>query len=333
MNKNRIAIKYILLVIILVFCLMLSVILGSVSISFNEVLKIFLGNSIDDVAKDIVINIRFPRAIAAILTGSALALSGYALQTFFRNPIAGPFILGISSGAKLMVAIFFIAGGGVAIGGAFGMIVAAFVGAIISILFVLLCAQKMNNMALLLVCGVMIGYICTAITDFIVTFANDADIINLHNWSRGSLSGMDWNIVLIMSLVIVVTSIVIFFLAKPMMAYLMGEEYAKSLGINILVFRIMLILTSSVLAATVTAFIGPVSFIGIAVPHLARSYMKDSKPIIIIPACILMGAVFANVCDLIARLVFAPTELSISTVTAIFGAPIVIYILIKKKGR
>ena len=331
MQKSYAYIKYILLVILLMVAIALSVLIGSISVPLSEIIKIVFKGGGDEIYRDIVLSIRLPRAMAAMLTGGALALSGYCLQTFFKNPIAGPYILGISSGAKLMVAILFVFGGGVAIGGSFGMMAAAFVGALVSMFFVLLSAKRVDNMALLLVCGVMIGYICTAITDFLVTFANDADIVNLHNWSRGSLSGMTMSSTLVMGSVIIVASICLFLVSKPMSAYILGESYAKSLGVNVKAFRVILILLSSLLAATVTAFVGPVSFVGIAVPHLVRGYMKSSRPIIIIPASFLMGAVFTLVCDLIARTVFAPTELSISTVTAMFGAPIVIYLLVRNK--
>lgn len=331
MKRLSLSIKYILMLVALFFSIILCISFGSVEIPIKDVTLALLRKSEDLVTMDIIWSIRFPRTVAAMLTGGALALSGYCLQTFFRNPIAGPYILGVSSGAKLMVAMLFIIGGGSAIGGSFGMIAGAFVGAILAMAFVLLCARKIPNMALLLVCGVMIGYICTAITDFVVTFADDADIVNLHNWSKGSLSGVVWESVTVMGAVICMASIVLFFLSKPMTAYLFGEDYARSLGVNIKAFRVALILLSSILAATVTAFVGPVSFVGIAVPHLARGFMKESKPIVIIPACFILGAVFTLVCDLIARIIFAPTELSISTVTAVFGAPIVIYLLIRNR--
>ena len=184
---------------------------------------------------------------------------------------------------------------------------------------------------MLVVSGVMIGYICSAITDFVVTFADDSNIVNLHNWSLGSFSGMTWNNVAVMGVVVGITVLITFFMSKPIGAYQLGEVYAQNLGVNIKVFRIMLILLSSVLSACVTAFAGPISFVGIAVPHLAKSLLKTAKPILVIPACFLGGAVFCLFCDLIARTVFAPTELSISSVTAIFGAPIVIYVMIRRQ--
>ena len=181
--------------------------------------------------------------------------------------------------------------------------------------------------------GVMIGYICSAITDFVVTFADDSNIVNLHNWSLGSFSGMTWGNVQTMAAVVLLTMVIVFFMSKPISAYQLGETYAQNMGVNIKAFRILLILLSSILSACVTAFAGPISFVGIAVPHIAKSLLKTAKPLLVIPACFLGGAVFCLFCDLIARTVFAPTELSISSVTAVFGAPVVIYIMIRRQQR
>lgn len=199
--------------------------------------------------------------------------------------------------------------------------------------FVLLVAKKVRNMSMLVVSGVMIGYICSAVTDFVVTFADDSNIVNLHNWSQGSFSGMSWSNVRVMAVVVAAAMIVTIFMAKPIRAYQLGEAYAQNMGVNIRLFRVGLILVSSVLSACVTAFAGPISFVGIAVPHIVKSMLKTSKPLLVIPACFLGGAVFCLLCDLIARTVFAPTELSISSITAVFGAPVVIWIMIRRKQR
>ena len=180
----------------------------------------------------------------------------------------------------------------------------------------------------------MIGYICSAVTDFIVTFADDSNIVNLHNWSKGSFSGISWENVILLSAVTFLSFLMVFFMSKPISAYQMGEAYARNMGVNIQLFRSLLVVLSSVLSACVTAFAGPVSFVGIAVPHLVKSLFRTTKPILMIPGCFLGGAVFCLLCDLLARILFAPTELSISTVTAVFGAPIVIFIMIRrKKGK
>ena len=227
----------------------------------------------------------------------------------------------------------FLLGKGLTAGSAV-MILAAFVGSLISMGFVLLVSRKVRNMSMLVICGVMIGYICSAVTDFVVTFAEDSDIVNLHGWSQGSFSGMSWSNVKVAALMVGITLILTFFLSKPIGAYQLGEMYAQSMGVNIRVFRVLLILLSSVFSACVTAFAGPISFVGIAVPYLIKHLLGTAKPLVVIPATFLGGAVFSMGCDLIARMAFAPLELNISTVTSIFGAPIVIFMMIKgRKGK
>ncbi len=335
MKNKRYVLSFMILGTLALFFLALNLCAGSVRIPLGEVLNILGGREADGTFTDIIMEIRFPRALAAAVLGGALALSGYLLQTFFQNPIAGPFILGISSGAKLVVALVMVCSLGRAVHvSSMVMIAAAFVGAMISMGFVLLMSRMMDRMSMLIVSGVMIGYICSAVTDFIVTFADDSNIVNLHNWSKGSFSGISWENVILLSAVTFLSFLMVFCMSKPISAYQMGEAYARNMGVNIPLFRSMLVILSSVLSACVTAFAGPVSFVGIAVPHLVQSLFRTTKPILMIPGCFLGGAVFCLLCDLLARILFAPTELSISTVTAVFGAPIVIFIMIRrKKGK
>ena len=313
---------------VLVFVI-LNVCIGTVSISLQDIVASFGGCEISN--DRIVWDIRMPRAMAAMILGGALALAGYLLQTFFHNPIAGPFVLGISSGAKMVVALVmvFLMEQSVRVSSA-ALIIAAFTGAMISMGFVLLMSRKVNNMSMLVVSGVMIGYICSAITELVITFANDADIVNLHNWSRGSFSGITWDHVAVMAEVVAVTFAAVFFMAKPLSAYQMGESYAQNMGVNIRLLRVSLVVLSSILSACIVAFAGPISFVGIAVPHLVKGLLGTTKPILMIPACFLGGSVFCLFCDLLARTLFAPTELSISTVTAIFGAPVVLWVMIRR---
>ena len=208
-----------------------------------------------------------------MILGGALSVSGFLLQTFFHNPIAGPFVLGISSGAKFTVAVTMILllSRGVTSSSA-ALIAAAFVGAMLSMGFVLLISRRVRRMSLLVVCGVMIGYICSALTDFLVTFADDSNIVNLHNWSLGSFSGMSWDNVRTMAVVCGAALILTFLLSKPLRAYQLGEVYAQNLGVPLRAFRAALILLSSVLSACVTAFAGPISFVGIAV-QIGRAHV------------------------------------------------------------
>ena len=331
-EKRRYLAAFGILGVLLLVLLILNLRIGSVKVPMDELWPILRGRSRENTAGQIIWTIRMPRMIAAAVLGGALAVAGFLLQTFFSNPIAGPFVLGISSGAKLTVAIAMILSLKVGMNLSSGMmIVAAFVGAGLSMGLILAISGKVGRMSVLVVCGVMIGYICSSITDFMVTFAEDSNIVNLHNWSRGSFSGTSWENVRTMVPVVVIAMLLSFLLSKPMGAYQMGEKYAASLGVNLRRLRLALILLSSILAATVTAFAGPISFLGIAAPHLIRQLLKTTKPILMIPACFLGGAVFCLLCDLLARTMFSPTELSISTVTAVFGAPVVIFMMLHRQ--
>ena len=330
MEQKR-KIRYIIVFLLLGGCVVLlcvlNICIGSVSITVFDILASIQGKTVENTR--ILWDIRMPRMLAALILGGALGLAGYLLQTFFHNPIAGPFVLGISSGAKMTVSVVMVFLMGQAISVSSGMmIVAAFVGAMMG--FVLLVSRKVDSMAMLVVAGVMIGYICSAITELVVTFADDAQIVNLHNWSRGSFSGTTWDNVTVMAVTVAVTSSAVFLLSKPLSAYQLGESYAKNLGVNVRGLRMAMVLLSSILSACIVAFAGPISFVGIAVPHLAKQFLSSTKPILMIPACFLGGSVFCLFCDLLARTVMAPTELSISTVTAIFGAPIVLWIMIRR---
>jgi len=314
MRKRRI-ISYIILTLSIVFLAVLSVMLGTASP--------------DDPSFFIIIkSIRLPRMLAALILGGALAVSGYLLQVFFGNPIAGPFVLGISSGAKLVtaLALILLLDRGIHLS-AIGLVLASFTGAGIATVTILMISRRTRRMSVLVLAGVMLGYICSSLTDFVITFADDHNIVNLHNWSMGSFSGMNMQGVMMAAALVVTGVLGGVLLIKPIGAYLTGEEYARSVGVDIRVFRFRLILVSSLLSATVTAFAGPISFVGVAVPHLMRRLFRTSLPGCMIPACFLGGAAFCLFSDLIARLAFAPTELSISAVTAIFGAPVVIMVL------
>ena len=329
-RKMRYILAFLILGISTVVLVILNICIGTVEIPFRDILQSIAGKSVDN--ERILWDIRMPRTFAALLLGGALGLAGYLLQTFFHNPIAGPFVLGISSGAKMMVALVmvFLMGNALHVSSA-ALVAAAFVGALLSMGFVLAVSRKVNHMAMLVVSGVMIGYICSAITELVVTFASDSDIVNLHNWSRGSFSGMTWDNVKVITGVVLITYLFVTWIAKPLGAYQLGEVYAQNMGVNIPAFRALLVILSSILSACIVAFAGPISFVGVAVPHLVKSLLRTTKPILMIPTCFLGGSVFCLFCDLLARMLFAPTELSISTVTAVFGAPVVIIVMMRRK--
>lgn len=327
--KKRYAISFTLILIFLALLVLVNLMTGSVHLKISD----FFYLSQNEALRRVILDIRLPRILAAIILGGALSVSGFLLQTFFANPIAGPFVLGISSGAKLFVAmtmIFFL-NAGIMIS-SIAMVCAAFIGSLIAMGIVLLLSLRVRNMSVLVVCGILVGYICSAVTDFFVTFANDSNIVNLHNWSLGSFSGTSWKDVLIMAVLVFTALTFSIFLSKPIGAFLLGENYARNMGVNIKALRIALIVISTLLSGCVTAFAGPISFVGIAVPHLIKSLTKTAKPLVLIPGCFLGGGAITLFCDGIARSVFSPTELSISTVTAFFLVPVVISMMVQKNG-
>jgi iron complex transport system permease protein len=304
--------------------------IGNVQISPREVIEILLSKAGDEKIRSIIMNIRFPRTVMALVLGGALAVAGFLLQTYFSNPIAGPYILGVSSGARMMVALLLIfVAGGVTVKG-YMLVLAAFAGALLATMFIILLSKRVKNMAALLAAGIMIGYICSAITDFLVAFADDSDIVNLHSWSQGSFSGATMEGAIYCIVIVTVSFVAVMLMAKSLDAFRLGESYARSVGVNIKLCRVLIILLSSILSACVTAYAGPVSFIGIAVPFLMREALRTSKPVVLIPASFLSGAIFCLLSDLLARMIFAPTELNISAVTSLFGAPIVIFMIVRR---
>mgnify|MGYP004481024395 CR=1 FL=1 len=325
-RRSRYAVVFAVMAAALFAILILNINTGTTNIPVSRILKIIFLREGAQTEYNIIWKIRMPRLLMAAILGGALSLSGFLLQTFFENPIAGPYLLGISSGAKMVVAlamIYFLEKFNKV--SSYTLVIAAFIGSLIATGFILLVSRQIKHMATLLIAGTMIGYICSA---------EDSDIVNLHGWSQGSFSGMSWSNVKISALIIAVAVVLTFMLSKPIGAYQLGEAYAQSMGVNIKVFRVTLILLSSVLSATVTAFAGPISFVGIAVPHLVKQALNTSRPLVVIPGTFLGGAVFCMLSDLIARTAFAPLELNISTVTSIFGAPVVIAMMLKRqKGK
>ena len=338
-SLTRFSIVMLALSTLLLWGLVLNVNTGSVPIPAGQIFQMLwkgiAGGDLDaSTASTILFRIRLPRVLLAAILGGALSVSGFLLQTFFRNPIAGPFVLGISSGAKMVVGIsvIFLADQLRHIGPGM-LIAAAFVGSLLITCLVLLFAQRVKNMSMLLVIGIMVGYICSAVTDFCVTFADEQDIMNLTGWSMGTFSGADWASVRMSAALCLPCLAAAWLMSKPIGAYALGEGYAQSMGIAIRPFRIVLILLSSLLSACVTALAGPISFVGIAAPHIIRSLLKTARPALVIPATFLGGSVFCIFCDLVARTAFAPTELAISTVTSALGAPVVIYMMVKRRRR
>lgn len=330
--KKRVAIIYVALALCIIALMIINLFAGSSQVSFNQMLDILLSHDTSNTYGVIVWNIRIPRILEAIFLGGGLALSGYLLQSFFGNPIAGPYVLGISSGAKLLVAVLMVISCNYAFNLSSAMLVtASLIGSCFAAFLVILVAKKVKNMAILIVCGVMIGYVCSAATELLVTFADDSNIVNLHNWSMGSFAAASYSDVKTIIPLVIIGFAFSILLSKGISVYLFGESYARSVGMNVVAFRLALILVSSLLSAVVTAFAGPVSFVGIAVPHVIRKITRTSDVKTMIIGSFMGGVCFSLLCDLIARCMFAPVEVSISTITAVFGAPIVIVMLLNKK--
>jgi len=312
-------------------CLLLNIALGSVNVPLGETVKVLFGGN--STFRQIILGIRLPRAIGALMGGASLAVAGLLLQVFFRNPIVEPFVLGISSGASFLVSLLLLGSyyfGAVSVG-TLSLSAAAFVGAFLVMLIVLSVANKVRDIITILVVGLMAGYLVSALSSFLTAFAQSENVHRFVMWSLGSFSSFTWKEVQLLSIAGSVLLVGSYLMAKPLNAFLLGEDYAASMGVNIKTFRYIVIFLSCALAAVVTAFAGPVAFIGLAVPHMARLALGTSDNRVLIPVCILAGALVTGVCDLGARLLFAPIELPISATTALFGAPMVIFFLIKGK--
>ena len=310
-----------------------NIIVGSIDISFPDLLRIISNHDMGTTNGCIVWKIRIPRAVASILGGAYLAVAGLLLQVFFRNPIVGPFILGISSGATLMVSIVMLTtlSLGFTALAPFLTTLSALAGAYATMAVVLAIAAKVKNAVTLLIVGLMIGYLCHAITSVLVAFAEQEKIKGFVLWQLGSFAGFKWSEIQILFFLGGLILIIVYGLSKPLNAFLLGEAYASTMGVNIRLFRFFILLCACALAGMVTAMAGPVAFIGLAVPHMTRLIFATSDNRILIPGVVFLGAIVTGLCDLIARLLFSPVELPVSAVTAMFGAPLVIGLLMKRR--
>tara|TARA_R110002073_G_scaffold8207_1_gene45703 strand:+ start:141309 stop:142340 length:1032 start_codon:yes stop_codon:yes gene_type:complete len=321
---------------IFLFCLNIS--FGSVSIPFTEIVEILFGGNSSKTSWDlIVVNFRLPKAITAILVGSGLSISGLLMQTLFRNPLAGPFVLGISSGASLGVALLIL--GSSIFGGLFASLalsswaiaVASSLGAALVLFAVLLAANKVRNTMSILIIGLMFGTVSAAIISVLTYFSSAEQIQQYIFWGFGSLGNLSWNEVLVFFIIFIIGILALIQVVKPLNTFLLGENYAKSLGINIRKSRNIILLVTSLLTGVITAFAGPIAFIGLAVPHITKLLFTTSNHKVLIPAVALLGAIILLVCDLIAQVPMSEFTLPINAVTSLFGAPVVIWLLIRKK--
>ena len=318
--------------------LLVNISLGSVSIPISEIFEILLGGNSSKSSWDLIIfNFRLPKALTAILVGSGLSISGLLMQTLFRNPLAGPFVLGISSGASLGVALLILGSsifGGVLAGLAlsnWAIAIASSLGAALVLFAVLITANRIRNTMSILIIGLMFGTVSAAIISVLTYFSGAQQIQQYIFWSFGSLGNLSWNEVGIFALLFLIGMIGLLSVFKPLNAYLLGENYAKSLGINIRKSRNIILLVTSLLTGVITAFAGPIAFIGLAVPHITKLVFKTSNHKVLVPAVGLLGAVILLVCDFISQLPMSEFTLPINAVTSLFGAPVVIWLLVRKK--
>lgn len=321
---------------------LLNLALGSVDIPIESIVQILMGGEVADEAwRKIVINIRIPRAVTAILAGSALSVGGLQMQTLFRNPLAGPSVLGITAGASLGVAIVMLAAGTItsifaiqqlSALGSWIIIIAASLGSAAVLLLILLISIKVRDNVTLLIIGLMIGNITIALVSIWQYFSQPEQIQDYLIWTFGSLGGVPLNQLWILGVVALMGGSIALILSKPLNGLLLGENYARSMGLSVSSTRIWIIVSTSLLAGGITAFCGPIGFVGIAVPHLTRSLLGTNDHRVLIPGTLLMGAILLLACDIIAQVPGSSTTLPISAVTSMVGSPVVIWVIIQRKN-
>ena len=336
LKKQKILFTLLLLAMVFLFLVYIS--LGSVSIPLKEVVKGIFGQEMTKESWEIILwNFRFPKAITAILVGIGLSMSGLLMQTLFRNPLAGPYVLGLSSGASLGVA-FVILGTGLLptyiasfFLSSYGLVVASSLGAFLVLLAVLLVSRKLKDTMAILIVGLMFGSFTSAIVSVLSYFTTAEKLQKFTFWSMGSISNLTWQEISILSLLIFIGIAISFTVIKPLNALLLGEKYAQSIGINYKKTRFLIIVATSILAGSITAFAGPIAFIGLAVPHMAKLLFRTSNHLVLFWSTLLLGALVMLVCDTIAQVPGNDITLPINAVTSVIGAPIVIWLLVRKK--
>lgn len=304
---------------------------GSVDIRFSEIIQILRGNSANNINSEILLNIRTPKAITAIIAGMGLSVSGLMMQTLFRNPLAGPYILGVSSGATLGVAAVMMSGTllGISLHNEWLVVTAAIIGASLVLLLVLGISFRIRSAVSLLIVGIMFGNIAGALVNIIQNYSNPDALKLFIIWTFGSLSSVTWEQMQFLAPITVAGLLIASALVKPLNGFLLGENYAQGLGISIKRIRLLIVISTGLLAGGITAFTGPIAFIGVAIPHIARGLFQTNNHRVILPGAALCGACLMLVCDIISQLTTYP--LPISTVSALFGAPIIIWIILRKK--
>ncbi|WP_179315830.1 FecCD family ABC transporter permease [Winogradskyella undariae] len=335
--KTNYTYQFIILAVILLFCFVLNISLGSISIPFSEVLKSLCSSTDNDTWQVIIMEFRLPKALTAIMVGSGLGISGLLMQTLFRNPLAGPFVLGISSGASLGVAIVILGSGifgslfATALIAKWSIVIAASLGSFLVLLAVLAVSNKVRDTMAILIIGLMFGSITSAVVSVLSYFSSAEQLQQYVFWGFGSLSNLSWYELLIFFIIYAVGLLLSIASIKGLNSLLLGDNYAKSLGLNLKQSRLIIILATSLIAGTITAFSGPIAFIGLAIPHLTRQLFKTTNHKILLPAVFLFGAIVMLICDSIAQVPGSDYTLPINAITALIGAPVVIWLLVKQR--
>jgi len=336
--KGKYSILFIALIMALAIAFMLQLILGSVSIPFSQVVAILSGsNEVNLVWKNIIIESRLPGALAALLAGAGLSVSGLQMQTMFRNPVAGPYVLGISAGASLGVAILIMASAAIGFGGeirlmsSWSIIMAAAAGAILIFFVNFIISFRLNDVVAILIIGLMIGGGISALIEILQSVTSNDALKQYVLWTFGSFRYTNLTQVAYMAVVVVAGSVFSFFLSKPLNLLLLGDTYATTSGLNVQRAKVLIVLCTSILAGSITAFCGPIGFVGLAVPHLARAIFKSADHRLLTPACALLGAIICCLCNVVSALPGTDFILPVNAITSLLGAPVVIWIILKQK--
>jgi iron complex transport system permease protein len=335
---KRNTVLFLLLTIGVICLFLINISLGSVSIPLKEVFKSLIGGtSSKETWEYIIINYRLPKAIAAILVGMGLSISGLLMQTLFRNPLAGPYVLGLSSGASLGVAMVILGAAflpqslAAFLLSAYGIVLASSLGSFFVLMAVLVISYRLRDTMAILIVGLMFGSLTSAIVGTLTYFSTAEQLQKFTFWSLGNLGNLSWTSILILFICVLMGLILSLFSIKPLNALLLGENYARSLGLNYKKSRLIIIFATSVLAGSITAFAGPIAFIGLAVPHIAKLVFQTSNHTVLFWSTLLFGASIMLICDSISQIPGGDITLPINAVTSLFGAPIVIWLLIRKR--
>jgi len=335
-NQKTYRFQFLLLLVVLLLCFFVNISLGSVSIPLKSIFGSLFG-TIENTTWQVITDFRLQKALTAILVGSGLGISGLLMQTLFRNPLAGPFVLGITSGASLGVALIILGSG--LFGGFFAtaliskwsIVIAASLGSFLVLLAVLAVSSKVRDTMAILIIGLMFGSITAAVVSVLSYFSSAEQLQQYIFWGFGSLSNLSWNELAIFFGIYAVGLVLSIVSIKGLNSLLLGDNYAKSLGLNLKQSRLLIILATSLIAGTITAFAGPIAFIGLAIPHLTRQIFKTSNHKVLLPAVFLFGAIVMLICDSISQLPTSDYTLPINAITALVGAPVVIWLLVRQR--